>query len=155
MDPQEALQFTKTGKLSGGNFIASDSSPSTSTANTPYPSRPPSSLPSHSYTLHQVFLATAMNSFSMLITCHRLILKQQNNSLASGRASTTATQVFETFFWCPFEIHVKNLRGSVNLRLVEVMNTLPSEVRFDCILLYASQHRFLTIHCGCRWREWG
>jgi hypothetical protein len=60
VDPQDTIHFTKTGNLTGGNFIAADASPTTSSANTPYPSRPPSTLPSHSYTLHQVMLGTLM-----------------------------------------------------------------------------------------------
>jgi hypothetical protein len=62
VDAQDVIKFTKTGKLAGGNFIAAESSPPTSTASTPYPSRPPSTLPSHSYTLHQVLLHASIQS---------------------------------------------------------------------------------------------
>jgi hypothetical protein len=54
VDPQDSIQFSKTGKLEGGNFISTESSRPSSEASTPFPSRPASSLPSHSYTLHQV-----------------------------------------------------------------------------------------------------
>jgi hypothetical protein len=63
VDIQDALKLTKTGKLTGGNFIASESSVPVSTASTPCASRPPSTLPSHSYTLHQVLNATLTKHF--------------------------------------------------------------------------------------------
>ena len=53
----------KLGELTGGNFIASESSVPVSTASTPCASRPPSTLPSHSYTLHQVLNATLTKHF--------------------------------------------------------------------------------------------
>jgi hypothetical protein len=67
VDPHDGIQFTKTGKLSGGNFVSTETSQPSSSASTPYPSRPASSLPSHSYTLHQVHYTSTLSPSDQIV----------------------------------------------------------------------------------------